>query len=207
MTDQQTSVDPTAAPVQADSPENGGRSFLNTPTGKYVVGGIALVLVLGAIGAAVVFFVLGGARDGAIDEAAVPPAGSSPQVSSAATETPVEPAHRSLASSFTFRNVFAPTVKRTYETTEAIATADGGSTAATETAANVPANTLYLQSVVTEDGVQKAVFTWNDQMYTVAEGEQVGSTPWKVIQINSDTVLMLYGDSQVTLSVGQGVTK
>lgn len=204
MTDQQNSVDPAAAPVQAGGSAKSSAGFMSTRTGKYVVGGIALVLVLGAIGAAVAFFVLGGALDGAVDNTAVPPVSSTPQGSSAATATPVDPEQASLASSFTFRNVFAPTVKRTYETTAATS---GGSSGTSDTAGNVPADTLFLQSIITEDGVQKAVFTWNGQTYTVAEGEQVGSSPWKVIQINTDTVLMLYGDSQVTLSVGQGVTK
>ncbi len=204
MTDQQNNVDPTAAPVNADAPGGGKLGFLNTKTGKFVVGGVALALVLGAIGAAVAFFVIGGALDGAVDEMAIAPVSSTVPGSSPSTQTPVNPEQTSLASSFTFRNVFAPTVKKTFETTAAV---PGSSTDATDSAVNVPADTLYLQSIVTEDGEQRAVFSWNDQTYTVAEGQQVGTTPWKVIQINSDTVLMLFGDSQVTLSVGQGVSK
>lgn len=204
MTDQQNNVDPTAAPVNADAPSGGKLGFLNTRAGKFVVGGIALVLVLGAIAAAVAFFVIGGALDGAVDEMPVAPVISTVPGSSPSTQTPVNPKQSSLASSFTFRNVFAPTVKKTFESTAAV---PGPSTGTTDTAVNVPADTLYLQSIVTEDGEQKAVFTWNDQTYTVAEGEQVGTTPWKVMQINSDTVLMLFGDSQVTLSVGQGISK
>lgn len=206
MTDQQNNVDPTAAPVNADAPSGGKLGFLNTRTGKFVVGGVALVLVLGAIGAAVAFFVIGGALDGAVDEIAIPPVSSTVPGSSPSTQTPVNPEQSSLASSFTFRNVFAPTVKKTFETTAAVP-GSSTDTTDTDTGVNVPADTLYLQSIVTEDGEQKAVFLWNDQTYTVAEGEQVGTTPWKVIQINSDTVLMLFGDSQVTLSVGQGVSK
>lgn len=207
MVDYQNSVDPSAAPGDPGAPAAGSQAgFLNTTTGKLVVGGIAVLLVLVAIGAAAYFFVLGGGTSDSVEQP-VPAQTGTTQGSGESTETPVEPPERSLASSFTFRNVFAPTVKRTYETTEGAT--DGGSTETSDTGsgASVPADTLFLQSIGSENGEPVAVFIWNNETYTVAEGEQVGSSPWKVLQINSDSVLMLYGDSQVTLSVGQGVSK
>jgi len=206
VVDYQNSVDPSAAPGEPDGLATGSSQagFLNTTTGKLVVGGVALLLVVGAIGAAAYYFVLGGGTSNSVEPAPVVQAGAT-QGSTAATEAPVNPSQRSLASSFTFRNVFAPTVKRTYETTGAT---DGSSeTSDTDSGTTVPADTLFLQSIGSEDGEPVAVFIWNNQTYSVAEGEQVGSSPWKVLQINTDSVLMLFGDSQVTLSVGQGVSK
>ena len=202
MVDYQNGVDPSAAPVDPGA-DDAKQGFLNTSTGKLVVGGIALVLVLAAVGAAVFYFVFGGSVSGSV-EVVNNPTPSASQNSSATTEAPVNPPERSLASTFTFRNIFAPTVKKTYEVT-ATTTSESGT--ASETAVDVPADTLYLQAIISENGEPKAVFIWNDATYTVGEGEQVGTSPWKVLQINSDSVLMLYGDSQVTLSVGQGVGK
>jgi len=206
VVDYQSGPDATA-PLEPLDAEPAKQGFLNTTTGKLVVGGVAIVLILGAIGAAFFFFILNGAVDGSV-QLTTSATGSSTATSSVeATQTPENPAERSLASTFTFRNVFAPTVKRTYES--ATTTSDTASTDSSGTGASVdvPADTLYLQSIISENGEPKAVFIWNGQTYTVGEGEQVADSPWKVLQINSDSVLMLYGDSQVTLSVGQGVGK
>ena len=51
------------------------------------------------------------------------------------------------------------------------------------------------------------MFGWNGTTYTLAEGEQVDDSPWKVLEINSDSVVMLFGDTRITLSTGQGITK
>lgn len=209
MVDYQSGPD-AEAPVEPLGTGPAQQGFLSTTTGKLVVGGVALVLVLAAVGAAVFFFVLNGAIDGAVQMTTTTTTSSPTTSSVEATQAPENPAERSLASTFTFRNVFAPTVKRTYEASAAAA-GDPGSTDTTTTTTDalvdVPANTLYLQSIISENGEPKAVFIWNGQTYSVGEGEQVADTPWKVLQINSDSVLMLYGDSQVTLSVGQGVGK
>jgi len=201
VVDHQNSVDPAAAPGEPVAvPAKGG--FLGTTTGKLVIGGVALLLVLGAIGAAVAYFFMSGAVDGSVQVTTPPQSTSSASGSITSTETPVNPAERSLASTFTFRNVFAPSVKATFETTATTA-----SSATSGTVPNVPRNTLLLQDIVSQDGKPVAVFVWNGETYSVNEGERVGDSPWKVVQINSDSVLMLYGDSQVTLSVGQGVSK
>ena len=72
---------------------------------------------------------------------------------------------------------------------------------------SVPANTLLLEDVSEVDGEPVATFTWNGQEYTVGEGDQLGDSPWQVVDISGDTVVMLYGDNRVTLTVGQGITK
>lgn len=197
---------PDAAPLEQMETQPVKQSFLNTTAGKLVVGGVALVLVLGAVGAAVFFFFLSGAVDQAVRLTAATPTSNATTGTVETTLTPENPAERSLASTFTFRNVFGPTVKRTYEATIGADVVSDDSSS-TGTSVDVPANTLYLQSIISENGEPKAVFIWNGQTYTVGEGEQVSDSPWKVLQISSDSVLMLYGDSQVTLSVGQGVGK
>jgi hypothetical protein len=76
-----------------------------------------------------------------------------------------------------------------------------------DTGNTVPPNTLQLESVSTVDGEAVATFTWNGQEYTAGEGDQLGDSPWQVVSIEGDTVVMLYGDNRVSLTVGQGITK
>ena len=59
----------------------------------------------------------------------------------------------------------------------------------------------------TVDGVKTATFVWNGASYTLAEDGEIPNSPWKVLQINSNSVVMLFGDTQVTLSTGEGLTK
>ena len=219
MTDHISSVDPTIAPSELDAPVKSSPGLLGTTTGKLVAGGVALVLVVGAIAAAVFFFVMGGALDGAVDQTPKAPVVSAPQEPGEVARVPVNPAQRSLASTFTFRNIFAPTVKRTFDSTATGSTTDGTTGGATGGTTNgttdgttdpgvdVPSDTLFLQSIISENGEPMAIFIWNGQTYTVGENDQVGTSPWKVLKINSTSALMLFGDSQVTLSVGQGVGK
>jgi hypothetical protein len=67
------------------------------------------------------------------------------------------------------------------------------------------ANTLTLIEIVTDNGIRKAVLTLGSTTYTQAAGERLGDTPWQVVSIGNANVVMLYGDSQMTLTVGQGV--
>jgi hypothetical protein len=67
------------------------------------------------------------------------------------------------------------------------------------------ANTLTLIEIVTDNGVRKAVMTLGSKTYTQAAGERLDETPWQVVSIGSSSVVMLYGDTQMTLTVGQGI--
>jgi len=121
-----------------------------------------------------------------------------PPSSKPATQTaaPVDPPEQPLDETFTFRNVFAPSITPVTATTN---TEDGGISPA-----DVPANTLVLVSVHSESGKRVATFIWNGAEYACNEGDQVDASPWKVLTIYSDSAAMLYGDSRVTLTVGQG---
>ena len=65
----------------------------------------------------------------------------------------------------------------------------------------------WRQSIQTVNGVKTATLIWNGTTYNAVEGDTLGDTPWKVLEVNSDSVLMLYGDTQVTLTTGQILTK
>ena len=192
---------PSGEPPVSPSPEPKAASpivtFLSSSTGKLVVGGIILFAVLVAVGALAFFFLLSPS-----DETVIPPAPAGGSAPATETAVPTSPPEQMLDETFTFRNVFAPTV--TMPSTPDEPSADSPSSSTTSETPNVPADTLVLTSISTENGEPLATFIWNSAQYVVGEGDQVGDSPWEVVTINSDSVVMLYGDSQVTLTVGQG---
>jgi len=221
MADVHNSFDPPPAP-QADSP-SGFASFFATTTGKLVVGAVALILVVGIVGAIAWAFLFNGSaapQRPPTGATIINPASSVASASSNAISAApiVEPAEKPLGSTFTFRNVFAPTLKEEFPppdpATASSTTASSGSSTSgssssstTTTTVKVPKDTLYLQSIQTVNSSKTATFIWNGTSYTLKEGESIPDSPWKVLSIGDSSVVMLFGDTQVTLSTGQGLTK
>ncbi len=179
---------------------------MSTTTGKVVVIGCAVFLLLSVLAtiALVVFgFVIGKKVVDEVQlqvqqglESTVTAGGPAP---TSATTTATIPPRVPNSEVFTFRDVFEPLVlDMPAPSSDDTSGGDG---------ADVSQDTLYLQDIVTEDGEDKAVLTYNGTEYTLAEGEGIPNTPWQVLSIGQNSVVMLYGDTQVTLSVGQGVTK
>ena len=187
------------------------RGFFSSPTGK-IVGIIAAALIvlgiLGVLAVSVYSFMFVNDAQKAIQagmESAVS-TGAATASGEATEAVPVEPDAVALNTIFTFRDIFDPLVKQPPESTETSGSTENTSTEG-KLSADVSEGTLYLQSIVTEDGVPKAVLLWNGDEYRLAEGESIPGTPWEVRTINDSSVVMLYGDQQVTLSVGQGTSK
>lgn len=175
--------------------------------GRIVVLVIALgvLAIVAGIVVAIVLFVLGGepadqveVRVGESQTEAAAQSGTTQPVPSATEQASPEVANAEV---FTFRDIFEPLLKpipaptTSNDTTE---TDDGTPTAS---------DTLYLNDIVTEDGVLKAVLELDGQTYTLAAGEAIPGTPWEVLRVTDTQVTMLYGDTQVTLTIGQGITK
>ncbi len=199
-------------PASTTAPQPGIRGFLNSRTGKLIVGGAALVLVLGVLGVISLGFL--GSSDA--EQAAVPSNGGITLTKPQPTEVVAVkvPDDVELDDVFTYRDVFVPTVTLVSSSTTVTTTSNStttntsNSTSTTnDSATNTPANTLVLEDISTEDGQPVAVLSWNGQTYTLAEGEEIPNTPWQVLEINSSTVVMLYGDARITLSVGVGISK
>jgi len=108
---------------------------------------------------------------------------------------------------FTFRDVFEPLLKPVKQTTTSTTTNTSTTTTTPVDANDYSADTLYLVDIITEGGVQKAVMVWDKDEMKLAEGQSVSGTPWKVLDIRESSVIMLYGDQQVVLTVGQGISK
>jgi hypothetical protein len=203
---------PDSTDQQLPSADGGQKPpFLATSTGRIVVIGAALAVVA-IVGVLVWLFVMNSgffAEDGAVVPQTVPVGGVA---SKNATETGapiVDPPRKPLESTFTFRNVFAPTVKRPVEATLTIgsSTETSSGSGSSGDVLDLPADTLFLESIQTTDGQKTATLIWNNERYTVGEGDTIAGTPWKVLEINDESVVMLYGDTEVTLTVGQGLSK
>ena len=183
---------------------------------------LAGAVLLGVVLAIVLFFVFG--RDSSPpsgNAVAEQPGSAVAQTSQSATSapvagaavTPVEPAEVPLTDVFTFRDIFEPLVKPASTSGtggegsgEATSTGGGGgSTEETETTS--AENTLLLQDITVEDGEATAVLVWNGVTYDAHEGDQIDDSPWQVLEIRDSSVVMLFGDTQVVLSVGQAVSK
>lgn len=183
--------------------------FFSTTLGKVLIiaGGLAVVA---ALLATIGIMVLGNglfnaAKDAAKDAANAPVATSGTQSPATPTEPAVAREVEPVEDVFTFRNPFVPTVKPPVSTATSSTTSSGSTT--TSSTPSVPADTLALESIKTVDGELVATFIWNGKTYTVGEGETLEGTPWKVVNLTSSSATMLYGDSEVTLSVGQGISK
>lgn len=161
---------------------------------------VIFLLVAAAAAAAVYVFVLGTSDDlapvitpGTTEEAPAP---------AAAVGDQSEPAPVPLKRVFTFRDVFEPLIKPA----PTPPTVTGTVTDETTGTAAVSDGTLTLLDVVAVDGEPAAVLGLNGETYTLKAGEAISGTPWQVLSIDGQTVVLLFGDVQVTLSVGQGVT-
>jgi hypothetical protein len=196
-----TAADPEGSPRPFTTPADGG--FFASTAGRVLLVGGGVIILLGIVGA-VVFFVLGssllGVSSGA-SAASAPTAVATPAspVGSAASSSSVgAPAIPTIANRdvFTPRSPFVPIVPAV-----TVTAAEASATQATND------NTVILTDIVINNGVRNAVFLTQGVTYTLAVGGTIGSTPWKVISIGTSSVVMQFGDTRVTFSLGQGITK
>lgn len=184
------------------------KGFLSTPTGKIVaiISGLALLGIIAGVAVAIVLYVFGSQAIQEIEgQLENPPttSGSGESTSTAEREAPAEEIPN--AELFTFRDIFEPLIKPAAATTSS--TTSSTTTTTPDTVTPTTAGTLYLDGVITEDGVLKAQLRYNGTSYTLASAGVIPNSPWQVLRVSSTNVVMLYGDVQVTLAVGQGITK
>ena len=213
---------PVQPPVDTGAPASEPRAkegFLTTSTGKAVAGGVALLVLIGIVG--VVFFILaltgtkGASKSGNETSSSTMANSSVGAVAPVDAATVAVPAESPLQSTFTFRNVFVPTVKPTIVATESTTPAATPAETVPSTDVTSPTvepvvTTLTLNEIVLVGDAYKGVFTWNGATYTAGNGETIGSSPWKVIEVSVPelgTALMLYGDAQQTIAVGESISK
>jgi tetrahydromethanopterin S-methyltransferase subunit F len=198
----------TNAEVPAAAEPTTKSGFFSTPGGR-IVGIVVALGVLGMIAGivfAVVMFVLNPAtvEEGQFPTTPVTPSTESPTTTEATETVAAAAPAAEVANSeiFTFRDIFEPLIKPAAEQA-----ASGGSTTETDTVTARTDDTLYLNEVITRDGELVAVMMLGDDAYELSEGESIPDSPWRVLRITSTQVTMLYGDAQVIIGVGEGITK
>jgi hypothetical protein len=213
MMGQNTPADP-AAPVQPPEDANGKKGFLSTTAGKAVliVGAVVLLLsALGVVGMLLLGYLFTSSVEDAIEsQGQVPVTDQSAAPATGEPEDVIqEPSDVPLNEIFSFRDIFDPLVEPlppddgsdTGTGTDVDGDTDG------DADADVSTDTLYLQDITSEDGIPIAVLELNGETYRLEEGQSIPDTPWQVLSIGTSSVVMLYGDTQVTLSIGQGIAK
>jgi len=197
--------------VNAAAPDKAARSGSNLGTIVLALG--ALAVVAGVIAALAFFVFAPKPADIEVRTPQTPAAsGSKTATSTTAPQVASGASVRVVANDqvFTFRDVFEPLLKPIKKPaaggTGSGGTPSGGTTTPVDTN-DYSAGTLYLLDIVTEDGVMKAKMVWDRAEITLTEGASISGTPWKVLDITANSVIMLYGDQQVVLTVGQGISK
>lgn len=66
---------------------------------------------------------------------------------------------------------------------------------------------LSLNGVTKQDGINYADIDYGNSSYSLKAGDRVGDSPYLVQQVGDSSVILLYGDDQFTLQVGQEVFK
>ncbi|MEN6430787.1 MAG: hypothetical protein ABFC80_08140, partial [Coriobacteriales bacterium] len=169
-----------------------------------IIGGLqVLAVVVGLLAAFVIPVLFPSAPETEVRAPAPKPASSAQQATTTAEAAQPAP-EVPLDEVFTFRDIFDPLIKPLEES--ATPTASPDSTSAPDVS-EYAADTLYLLSISTVGGSPTALMMWDQKSYTLSEGDSIPGTPWKVLSIGDDSVVMLYGDQQVVLTVGQGIQK
>jgi hypothetical protein len=198
--------DPVQAPpeqvveaVPSDAPAKSGiAGFASSPTGRIIViaGAVAVLIVIAAV---VAFLALGAFNA---------PSSSGPTI----TIKPTKPGGGSVASGTATAATTETPPPDTVDDSDVFVPRDpfkeveaphheSGTTMAGDL------NTVVLIDIISEDGEYKAVVELGGQQYTVAAGQQIGTTPWQCVSVSKTSAVFLYGDNKVTLTPGQGVSK
>lgn len=169
------------------------KSFFATTLGKVVLIGGAVVVLL-TILAVVAVIVAGSLFQQAVDETpgsvVATQSGGSPAITAVVAAVPVIENSEVFTPRDPFQRVVTPRSASVVEDTGASAD---------------DSNTLTLLEIIEDNGVRKAVLRLGATTYTLAAGERLDSTPWKVVSVGTNSATMLFGDSQIVLTVGQGI--
>ncbi len=191
-------------PPRMTPPRSSGDGLFATTAGRalLIVGGVVVLLAI--VGVAV-YFVLGSNLFGVPSQSTPPVATTGTAVAVASTANSVVATSTSATEApvpdIENRDVFSPRDPFVPVAPATIGSSSSSSESGSESSA------LTLTDIDTSNGVREAVFTYKGTTYTVKNGDTIGSSPWKVITVGSTTVVMEYGDVEVTFSLGEGITK
>lgn len=198
------------------------KEFIKTPLGKVAVAGVALLAILFASALVVGIFIIFTNLTGAPQEVSKVPV----RIEKAETETSTarsseETSTAESQSDGTFKideykDPFRPRIQAettgtatgtTTSTGTGTTTTSGGQTATSSGGTEGGAKVLEVQDIFNENGVDYASIKYIATVYKVKEGDRVDESPYQVLTIGSDSVVLLYGDRRIEVSEGETILK
>jgi len=106
---------------------------------------------------------------------------------------------------YEYKDPFDPLVSKSpISTTTSTA---GTSTTTSETEPSTGVLVLALEDTYTEDGVKYASIRYGSTVYKVTEGDRIDDSPYQLISIGEESVILLYGEDQLEVRLGQEIIK
>jgi hypothetical protein len=90
---------------------------------------------------------------------------------------------------------------------EASESTSSASTTGSESQSTSSGEILELKEIFQQEGSYYARIQYGSIEYIVTKDDQIGNSPYKVIEITSSNVTLLYGDDQIVLSIGEQIIK
>lgn len=192
------------------------RELIKTPKGKGIAAGLALVLLVLAILMATIFAFprlnnqplqppkTYAAKNNPGSTTSTARAGQATAPPATTTDTADIISVKSDLSDY--RDPFEPIA---VATGSANSPAAGGTTSSdSQSGSSVSSvDVLSLESITTVNGVRSAIVLYRGQQYTVKTGDQIDSSPFRVTDIGESNISLLYGESRLTLQVGDTIVK
>ncbi len=197
--------------TRVKSPKANIRELVKTPKGKGIAAGLILVLLVLVVLIAITFAfpMLNKQTDQPVNYVAKrTPSKPTPktQVSQATTPTTTADAVLVKSDLSDYRDPFEPLAVAT--STAGNPTTGGSTTSESQTGSSGSSvDVLSLESITTVDGQKTAVILYKGKQYTVKTGDQIDSSPFQVTDIGDSNISLLYGDSRLTLQVGDTIVK
>ncbi|HDP69223.1 MAG TPA: hypothetical protein ENN38_00210 [Actinobacteria bacterium] len=106
---------------------------------------------------------------------------------------------------YQYKDPFEPLVVASNSTTTT--TTGAGTTTTSEAETDSEIQVLVLEDIYIDDGVEYASIRYGGTVYKVTEGDRVDSSPFQVISIGEESVILLYGEDQLEVKLGQEIIK
>jgi hypothetical protein len=119
------------------------------------------------------------------------------------TETPLLESSETITDSYQlyeFKDPFRP-----LEAGESTSSASTTSSESQGTASS--GEILELKEIYQQEGEYYARIQYGSVEYIVTKDDQIGSSPYKVVEITDSNVTLLYGDDRLVLSIGEQIIK
>lgn len=167
----------------------------------------SLAIIVGVIVALVVFVFSKPSSTSTAPSSPAVSTGTASKGTTATAESKEPAAEVANSEVFTFRDIFKPLLSKATSATASATGTPSSSSSSTATSGTSTPGTLYLTDISSENGAYAGTFVLDGKTYKLGNGKQVGSTPWQVVTLSSGSAVMLYGDTRVTITVGQGISK